>query len=404
MKRKLKKLLLLILIGIFTFSSTNIVSAISSRGDLPISYEIVGFNVFIFNDQGMTQTQSKVTNESIKHFPVRELQYTTTDEIKMEHGYTLVSTQLNVDGGVQSLEKIAENIVSENKSNLNGGKDGKYLITFSVKYKLTLPDNTSVYDSDYANVFSGDQKLLKEENKANETVGLDQMLIAGVYDSTTNTVDWNNQAQYHYDVSANMTHIFTSRSHLMPNYDQYLIFTNDKKPGDVNIEDVYHHVMSENYGESYRYMMYINNTSTSTEGDKPNDNQPSTDEPSTEPTPNVPNTDDNKPSDTTPIEPDKNEDDDQDDNKQENPTTPVKPNDNNNNNNNDSNNNNNNSGSNTTVTEKDSKNNTSTSQTLSVPNTANNSNSNLTLSGILLLASGCGIIKLTKKEEEENSI
>ena len=415
MKKNLKKLLLVILVGVFAFSTLNVSAAILGSGKedtTRIGYEITQLNVFIFNDTGMTQTQKEVTDENIKRFDVSGININPVTEVKDVDGYSLVSVRLNADGGLDTLKSTAENIASTNKDSLSGGSNGKYLVTFSVKYKLTLPEGISrVYDSDYANVFSGDQKLLKDETEANAGVGLDQMIIAGVYDSNTDTVDWSNGAQYNYHTEVG-DHIFTSRYNLMPNFDQYLIFEDSKNPGDQEIGDQAAYQMKANYCETYRFMVYED------EMTPPIQDEPSTDEPSQE----QPGQDKPEIVDPTPSKPDNDKDKDKDKDKDEEEDKNQKPNDdknedkpeivdpdtnnNNNNNTNSAGTGDSNSGSSTTTTgtviNSNNNNNSNsgkgTSQKVSVPNTGANSNTNITLFGMLLLASGCGIVMLTKKE------
>ena len=421
MNKNLKKLLLIVLVGIFAFSALNVSAAFSGKEETTrIGYDITQLNVFIFNDTGMTQTQKEATDGNIKRFEVSGINLNPVTEVKDVDGYSLVSVKLNADGGLARLKETAENIASTNKDSLSGGSNGKYLITFSVKYKLDLPEGiASVYDSDYANVFSGDQKLLKEETQANANGGLDQMIVAGVYDSNTDTVDWSNQAQYTYHTEVG-DHIFTSRSNLMPDFDQYLIFENVKKPGDQEIGDQATYSMKSNYGETYRFMMYESELGSPIQDepatDDPSESQPGQDDPEiVDPTPTNPsnpddskddNIDDNKPSD------DENDKDkpeivdpapsDPSDDEDNNNNDVVIPNDDNNNN--DNNNDSNSAGTGDTVvtttssTTNGNSGKSSTGQTVSVPNTGANSNVNITLFGILLLASGCGIVMLTKKE------
>ena len=222
------KILLMIIIGIVATSTIKVDAIENGSGQEPqsgIGYEIQNFSILVFNEEGVKKTQLDAGN-SIKQFSL-DADPTINMEPRidrMKGDYKLVSVKLNFDGGLDSIRSQVEAKLKEKKSEIPESSSKKYLITFSVRYKLNIQSANGVnqiWDADYANVFSGDQQLIKNETETNKSVGISQMIFSGIMDNNSGdpTFNWENGAQYSYD-----GHVFTSRYNDMPLLDEYLLF------------------------------------------------------------------------------------------------------------------------------------------------------------------------------------
>lgn len=239
MKKKKFKLVLgafLIIIGIVTFSYQDVKASVTTGNDPEsgVGYSIENFRVYMYNQEGMEKTQSHEENSSsfVKVRDVTSEISVTPSAVKVydmndheeKNDYKLISVKLNIDGGFEKAKEVMTAKAKEMKNEgISGGDNEKYVVTLSVVYKLTLPQSGSwqVWDIDYGNVFSETQKPVNDSER-NSGDGVTQMVITGIFDSTTETIDFTQGATFNFNGK-----IFTSRVTDMPLLDGYSLFQSD---------------------------------------------------------------------------------------------------------------------------------------------------------------------------------